>query len=271
MNEQWQKPKLVESASRDVCLTDAQPRFSLTETLDDGTVVGWHSHEFAQVLSPSEGVLALLVRNWLSIVPATHAAWVPAGVLHTVIANTDAALRTVCVKSNEAVLHDDGTIQPTIRRAEQNPALINGGKELSLDQLLMVFQSRAGEMGDPLAGRLNQFLAGVPIPRDRRARPIAFRLINTLDDQRTLKEWGEQFGASERTLTRIFQSEVGMSFRAWRIRLQVAETIALLLSGHSVKSASCAAGYANPSAFVAAFRMATGESPLQYLRNAPWE
>jgi AraC-like DNA-binding protein/quercetin dioxygenase-like cupin family protein len=267
MNGQWQKPKLIESASRNVNLTDEKPQLSLSETLDDGTVVGWHSHNFSQALCPLEGVVALLVRNWLSVVPEAYAAWVPAGVVHTVIANTGTCLRTICVKAPDAARQGQAVYpeHPVIRRAGLSVEI----KDEDLPEALLAAFDRLDE--DAPADSLLQYLSGVPIPTDRRARPIAFRLINALYDQRTLKEWGEQFGASERTLSRIFQTEVGMSFRAWRTRLQVAETIALLLSGRSVKSASWSAGYASPSAFVAAFRVATGESPLQYLKSARWE
>ncbi|WP_213766217.1 AraC family transcriptional regulator [Caballeronia sp. dw_19] len=265
---QWQKPRLVESASRDVSLTPEFPQLSLAETLDNGLVVGWHSHDFAQVLCPSKGVVALLVRDWLSVVPEGFAALVPAGVVHTVVANTTTTLRTICVRQPESTPRDPAhAVHPKIRRLGRDALMAEG--DLA-GRVLSSFEAPGRDEVHSPEDALLGYLSGVPIPGDRRARPIAFRLINALHDQRTLKEWGEQFGASERTLSRIFHDEVGMSFRQWRTRVQLAETIALLLSGRSVKTASCSAGYSSPSAFIAAFRAVTGESPLKYLNSSIW-
>jgi AraC-like DNA-binding protein len=269
MKQHWSKPKLIESASLDVRLSQSQPQVDLTETLDDGTVVGWHAHEFAQVLNPEHGAVALFVRDWLSIVPRSHAAYIPAGLMHTVVANTNASLRTICIQTDNAALDGLDPSKPIIRKVVSD--LIDA-QDLGLqDRLVRTFSRTRADSTDDAEVKLNQFLAGVPVPRDRRARPIAFRLVSALHDQRTLKQWGEALGASERTLTRIFRDETGMSFRSWRLRLQVAATIALLLCGRSVKSASNAAGYANPSAFVSAFHAATGQSPLEYIRDASWD
>ncbi|WP_144141101.1 helix-turn-helix domain-containing protein [Paraburkholderia sp. BCC1884] len=267
MKERWSKPKLVESASLDVRLTDLQPHLDFTETLDDGTVVGWHAHEFAQVLNPEHGAVALFVRDWLSIVPQSHAAFIPAGVMHTVVANTDASLRTVCIQSNTLMPVGQTSVRPIIRKISTSGGDVRSSLQ---DRLIATFLPQ-DVSPDEVELKLNLFLAGVPIPRDRRARPIAFRLMSALHDQRTLKEWGEILGASERTLTRIFHDETGLGFRTWRLRVQVAATIALLFCGRSVKSAACSAGYSNPSAFVSAFHAATGQSPLEYIKGACWD
>ncbi len=268
MGEHWQKLKLVESASTNVSVTQDEPEFSFDERLDDGTVVGWHSHEFAQVLSPANGAVALFARKWLCILPQSHAAFIPAGMAHTVIVSETVSLRTVCISPDGISIKAEAGGRPIIRRVAVDAANPDGRVDA---QTLLVPFLEAEEPGRKDEVRINAFLAGVPIPVDRRARPIAFRLAAALQDHRTLKEWGDVLGASERTLSRIFQEEVGMSFRAWQLRLQVAGAIAALLSGNSVKSAANAAGYASPSAFVAAFKAATGQSPLQYVKDVGWD
>jgi AraC-like DNA-binding protein len=71
-------------------------------------------------------------------------------------------------------------------------------------------------------------------------------------DQRTLRDWGRQVGASERTLARAFTAEAGLPFGRWRTRLRL--------------RAALRVGYATPSAFVAAFRRETGLTPAAYFR-----
>jgi AraC-like DNA-binding protein/quercetin dioxygenase-like cupin family protein len=258
MSDHWSKPRIIMSASHDIALHETQAQVSIAENLEDGTVVGWHAHDFAQILSPAKGAVAVFVRDWVSVVPRTYAVLIPAGLLHTVVTNANTALRTICIASAHETLAESEAVHPVVR------SLCECAPDIQSDTALVApFLTDRAKSGNAEAGRFDRFLQGVPIPRDRRARPIAFRIVNALHDQRTLREWGETLGASERTLTRIFHDEMGMSFRAWRIHLQIAGTIALLLDGHSVKHASLAAGYASPSAFIAAFRQATGQSPLK--------
>jgi AraC-like DNA-binding protein len=259
---QQQRRRHVESDSRDILLTDENWRAALCGTLDDSTVVDWHSHDFAQLLCPSKGVVSVVFRSSLCVVPQHYCLWIPAGELHAVVASINSALGVLCIKQTDEVFPDQPS-QPTIRRLEL------GTEQAAPERLFDVF-SHTGEAHES-SNQLVRYLANIPVPSDRRARPIAFGLVTAPHDLRTLKEWGALSGASERTLARIFQTEVGMSFRTWRTCVQVAQTIALLLSGQTVKSAACSAGYSSPSAFVAAFRSATGESPMRYLRSLKWD
>jgi AraC-like DNA-binding protein/mannose-6-phosphate isomerase-like protein (cupin superfamily) len=259
---QQQRRRHVESDSIDILLTESNRHAILTGTLDDSTVVDWHSHAFAQMLCPSKGVVSVIFPNSLCVVPENYGLWIPAGYSYAVVASTTSALGVLCIRLPPELI-EGHPHEPAIRR-------LNAGAERAPpDQIYGAFSQ--SDDAHASENQLLQYLSNVPVPSDRRARPIAFGLVTALHDLRTLKEWGALSGASERTLTRIFQTEVGMSFRAWRTRVQVAQTIALLLSGQSVKSAACSAGYSSPSAFVAAFRLATGESPMRYLRSLCWD
>ena len=59
----------------------------------------------------------------------------------------------------------------------------------------------------------------MPIPKDRRLRKITDQLIENAADSRALEQWAKKAGASTRTVARLFQSEMEMSFRAWRQQL----------------------------------------------------
>ncbi|MFD0331288.1 helix-turn-helix domain-containing protein [Streptacidiphilus monticola] len=72
-------------------------------------------------------------------------------------------------------------------------------------------------------------------------------------------------GAGERTLSRLFQAETGMSFPRWRARLRLHHALSMLDAGRSVTATAAACGYATPSAFTEAFRRTFGTTPSQYL------
>ena len=83
----------------------------------------------------------------------------------------------------------------------------------------------------------------VHLPTDPRLHAVCAGLIADPSDRRTLEEWSETSGASPRTMARLFERELKMSFNQWRQR--VAEQ-------H---------GYRSASAFSAAFRKAMGYAP----------
>jgi AraC-like DNA-binding protein len=68
-------------------------------------------------------------------------------------------------------------------------------------------------------------------------------------------------GVSTRTLQRLFRTDVGIDANSWRQQARLTRAVALLVHGSSVKQVALAVGYAQPSAFVAAFRRVFGLTP----------
>jgi AraC-like DNA-binding protein len=72
-------------------------------------------------------------------------------------------------------------------------------------------------------------------------------------------------GVSRRTMTRLFDNDVGMSFDRWRTHVRLRAALPMLAEGQPVSRVAHAVGYATPSAFLAAFRRTVGTSPSRYL------
>ena len=93
-------------------------------------------------------------------------------------------------------------------------------------------------------------------------------LTTPANDAEDIAAWGARLGASERTLTRRFQSELGMNFREWKRRLRLFKSMELLGAGMSVTATALELGYGSPSAFSYMFTREMGCSPKTY-RAAP--
>ncbi len=107
----------------------------------------------------------------------------------------------------------------------------------------------------------------VVLPTSGPARTLAKALRADPSDQRTLEQWGRQVAASERTLARAFAAETGVSFGRWRTRLRLQAALPMLARGEPVGRVASRVGYDAPSAFVAAFRRETGQTPAAYFRS----
>ena len=81
---------------------------------------------------------------------------------------------------------------------------------------------------------------------------------------RALADWARSVHASERTVARLFLSQTGLSFGAWRQQARVLEAMARLSGGAQVTQVAFDLGSDSVSAFSAMFRRAAGVSPSTF-------
>lgn len=86
-------------------------------------------------------------------------------------------------------------------------------------------------------------------------------------DGRSLAEWAKAVNATERTLLRRCQRDLGMSLAQWKQRLKVTTSLERLKAGTSVEAVAFDLGYSSSSAFISMFRKLTGETPDEYRKK----
>jgi transcriptional regulator GlxA family with amidase domain len=104
----------------------------------------------------------------------------------------------------------------------------------------------------------------VPVPGDVRLARLCTRFIRNPADDSSLESWADTLNMSARTLSRIFQRELGMSFGEWRKRARLALSLKLLAQGVSILEVALEHGYQSPSAFSAMFRRSLGYPPSHF-------
>ena len=107
----------------------------------------------------------------------------------------------------------------------------------------------------------------LPLPLDARLRTIYRSLQAHPEQQTTLAQWSEKFAVAEKTLSRLFVRDTGLTFRAWRQRLRLLGALTPLEKGERVTDVALACGYDSTSAFIAAFRQQFGETPGEFFRG----
>jgi AraC-like DNA-binding protein len=76
----------------------------------------------------------------------------------------------------------------------------------------------------------------------------------------TNQDWARRLAVSERSFTRRFQAELGISPAAWRTRARLLAAVPLLRE-LTVTEVSSRLGYSSPAAFTAAFSRIFGLAP----------
>jgi AraC-like DNA-binding protein len=93
------------------------------------------------------------------------------------------------------------------------------------------------------------------------ARATSYILRNDPADSRSLAELGRVIGASDRTLSRLFRSELAMTFPQWRTQLRLHHALVLLAQNTPVTAVAHQCGWSSASAFIDVFRRAFGHTP----------
>ncbi len=239
-----------------------------------------HSHPWGQVALSTTGVIRVTSPDASYIVPPSRAVWVPPGVEHAVTVIEDAELLTLYLHQaggrcgpERSVTRSDGWRQ--CRVLEVSPLLLALSQELdphpdgdgaprARDALTR--ESRiAGLLLDELC-RAAPVRLGVDLPREKRLRRLCAAVIEEPSRHPTLAAWAADTGASARTMTRLFRSELGTSFVQWRQQVLLARAVPLAARKVPMASIAAQLGYASPSAFAAMVRRSVGATPTRFLR-----
>jgi AraC-like DNA-binding protein len=242
-----------ETAKRDVV--------GLAQDYPAGMEASFHSHPRAQLLYAVSGVMNLETRTVSYIIPPNTAIILPADTEHSIYMDGAVAMKSLFFRKSAAssvckttkVIAVTTLLRELIIAACSEPLnwKLNGRGYL-VTQLALTEIKRSTILPIDL-----------PMPLDSRLRRVVESLMNEPSSKKTIADWAEIAYTSERTLTRLFRSETGLSFRQWRQQARLTAAMRSLTTGLSPTQASTIAGFNNQPAFGVAFRKLFGMTPGQ--------
>jgi AraC-like DNA-binding protein/mannose-6-phosphate isomerase-like protein (cupin superfamily) len=233
-----------------------------TFTMPAGTVFDWHTHEDHQLAWAASGVLTVRSGDEAWVLPPTRALWIPAGVRHETLSEGVATMRTAYVRTESCSI-----TWPTCTPVVVTPLVAELLSYLEGHDLDAAHRSHGEELLVDLLQPVPTLSFDVRMPTDDRARRVASALMDDPADDRTLAAWGDDVGASSRTLSRAFLAETGIPFARWRALVRLQCAMVALGAKAPVADVARRVGYESASAFVAAFRRETGITPARYFRD----
>ena len=227
-----------------------------TQRLPSGGEVDAHRHDEHQIVYAGRGVLAVTTGDGSWIAPATRAIWVPAGTVHAHRAYGDLDLHLVGLPA---------TVNPL---GLDTPTVLSVGPLLR--ELIVAYTGSTDDTPERARMRavlLDQLKAApqqrlhVPVPTTPLLRNLCAMLQADPGDTRTLAELGRAVGASDRTLSRLFAADLGMTFPQWRTQLRLHHALVLLAGDTPVTAVAHRCGWSSASAFIDVFRRTFGHTP----------
>lgn len=229
--------------------------------LKEGTVFEPRQQPWCKVGFVLSGVMDISIEGQRFLSPPHFGTWMPASALHSGQNRESVEFVSIDIHPSLCDGFPDSpctlSLSNLVRAItqdfqERDVAVPASGEDLRLAHVLIDQLRKAPRRASYL-----------PLTDDPLIEPLIEALRKHPSDKRSLADWAELAGKTERTLSRRFQSALGIPFNEWRQRLKLVEALSLIEKGESVQAISRQLGYSTPSAFIAMFRRLTGMSPRQ--------
>ncbi|MBX3561710.1 MAG: helix-turn-helix transcriptional regulator [Sphingomonas sp.] len=250
-------------------LTRADEPFLAVRTLASdhraGQAVQPHRHDWHQLIYASAGVLHVSTERGSWIAPPHWAVWVPAGIEHGLRFAGESALRTLYFRPGLSGRLPDQcmviTVSPLLRELilkAVRTGLLDRRETVDLAIATLILEEFRQARAPPFE---------LPQPTGPATRRAAALIAAGAPEARSMTRLAHMAGVGVRTLERRFRAETGMSPGRWRRHRDLLAAIEKLAGDAPIKAVAASAGYATPSAFVAAFRKQFGVTPGRYFQR----
>jgi AraC-like DNA-binding protein len=227
-----------------------------------GTRIPSHRHNKHQLIHAVRGLMVVTCEQGRWVVPSTRAIFMPAGCRHQVDCVGELHMRSLYIRPDQ------------LAHMPAQPAVVSVGALLR-ELIVAAMQVAPGYAENSRDGHLLQLLLDelhtlpelplhLPEPSDPRLRRIARRLRQHPEDPSSLQDWSRALAVDARTVQRLCQRELGMSFGQWRQQARLLHALQRLAAGEKVIDVALVLGYASPSAFSRMFKRQFGQTPSQF-------
>lgn len=234
-------------------------------TCADGTLTPCHQHSGkGELLWSPCGALSIGTPKGAWVVSSQRAVWIPPNTPHEVLHCNQARLHWVlldAVTCRRLCPHSR-----TLQVNEELRALVEAvaHRGTTLDVTVGTGRKLISEIED--ATDIGCDLGPLPIPlaTSERLCPLLEFYRTSPGRLESLCYWENYFGLSQRTLSRWFAEDTGLTFSRWRQLVRLRRALEMIASGSKIANAAQEVGYESVSMFISTFRRVVGTTPGRY-------
>lgn len=222
-----------------------------------------HAHEMGQVLFSPNRMMSITTCEQVHVIQLApkYMLWIPPKQIHQVRIQNTAQYRSIYLDI-EHYQH----LPTNMGVQEMSPLLHESFEHLARCDFDINWEQ--GIHAHALAICLHELSIFKPkvqtllLPQDRR-----LQALHEMDTIPPLNELVSVCGACEKTITRIFRTQTGMTYQQWRQQWRLAKAHGLLLEQKKQIDIADTLGFASLSAFITFFKKAVGCTPNTYLKK----
>jgi AraC-like DNA-binding protein len=231
-------------------------------------VTGWHFHDVHEIEYACRGMVEVKTEAGHYLLPPHQAAWIPAGLHHKTTLNAGVQTLAVLFEPRLVPMAGDRVRIIAVSALLREMMLYSVRWPISRTESGVEADSFFQTLGYVVAEALDDEMPlNLPVPTD----PVitaATDYTHAHLDRVTVSDVTRAVGVSERTLRRIFNTHLGMSWRSYLLRARVLRSMAMLAqSDRSILEVSIAVGFDDVGAFARSFARHCGETPSAYKRR----
>lgn len=230
-----------------------------------------HDHRKGQFLYTEGGMVFLKTDEKSYFLPARHYIWIPAGVKHSIHPSSpEVIMRNLYFPSFDT----DGDFFNQVGIYPVNDLLMElimytnrwNGHILPADQINFTVAKAFKLLLPELSN--SQLSLSLPYPKNEKLREMVAFLEEHISELVSFKDLANTFHFSERTLARLFQKDLGMSFIQYYTILRMLTALKYLLNEKmSVQQVAARVGYSSLPTFSNTFYKIVGVRPSEYVKN----
>jgi len=225
-----------------------------------------HQHEKAQLLLVFGGIAYLQTDEKDFYIPSNHYIWIPKNYPHNLMFNTQDLyiINIYFPGENSAIFYDELGIYPVSKLLFEMLSFCkiwhgdyyNGSWEFEFLTTLKNMLSKEN---------LKKFSIQLPTTDDQRLKAIVDPLRDQLNENPTLEGTAKQWGMSVRSLTRLFQTKLQITFIQYVKMLRIIRAMELIKDTDlNMTEIAYEIGYSNISAFSNNFHQLTNMRPTEF-------
>lgn len=243
-------------------INELRPVTTYSEDIENAKCANSHAHPRAQLISCNTGIMEVVTKNNIWIVNSLQSVWIASNEEHQVYFPNNVKVTTAFI--DESKLSDLPKNSFAFETSIFLNSLLYKIISFSNPEKFTQQQNRIIEVFLDELSNLKPSTTFLPTSQHLKIKIVLDELMSDLSSKHTIDYYASKSFVSSRTLSRLFNKELGMSFGDWKMRLKLMEAVKQLGEMRSVKEIAFNLGYENVSSFIVSFKKYFGKTPTNY-------
>ncbi|MDV7104608.1 helix-turn-helix transcriptional regulator [Vibrio sp. TH_r3] len=266
MTKNMHKTSILSPSGVAYILDPSQPVLTHSRSMVSESAIEPHAHPRGQLLWGAKGILRVTSEKAIWVVPSTHAVWIPGGHFHQMSSETATQIRNLYIDPSYCVRQNSNQVTMVKMSSLMREVILKLTEHT--EQLDKKRVQNLGLVALDELDSLETLELYIPSGHDPRLQHLISIIINHPDSSLLLLDTlAKEVGASVRTIERLFKAETGLTFRQWKSRFRLMNSLEKIIQGKKTTLVAHELGYSSVSSFIASFKNLFGCTPQEYTQQ----